>query len=151
MSSSKTEIYKAHVQSADKIDERRDITVRTYGAACVAITAMAFGLVIEYPTLALGLFMALIVLGVLWVGLLGSLTAKLIAKSNLLRAIEQEGEVPLQFLTRERKEWESLDTPPLQTVIKRAPKAFIWIGAIGILLVAYCQLCQCTEPKGMLL
>ena len=49
MSVDKIEIYKIHVQAADKIDERRDITVRTYGGICGVIAAIAASMILKDP------------------------------------------------------------------------------------------------------
>ena len=53
MSDDKIEIYKVHVQSADKLDERRDVTVRTYGGVCGVIAALAASLILEHPVISI--------------------------------------------------------------------------------------------------
>ena len=75
----------------------------------------------------LWLFLVVIALG--WLATLNSLTAKLIAKSKLLTRMEEDGLVPVQFLTEERKQWKSLKNKPLQRALKCAPIAFLVLGA----------------------
>ena len=64
-----------------------------------------------------------------WRPTLNSLTAKLTAKSKLLTRMEEDGLVPLRFLTEERKQWKSLKNKPLQRALKYAPIAFLVLGA----------------------
>ena len=54
---------------------------------------------------------------------------KLTAKSKLLTRMEEDGLVPLQFLTEERKQWKSLKNKPLQRALKYGPIAFLVLGA----------------------
>ena len=45
----KLAIYQLHVQSADKLDERRDASVRAFGALCVIPTTVAVDAVERFP------------------------------------------------------------------------------------------------------
>ena len=135
MSLEYVEIYKTHVQSADKLDERRDTTVRTYGSVCAVIVTVATGIISELPLASLALWVLLIVVASIWTATLGSLTAKLIAKADELREMEKNALVPHQFLTNERERWEAMKTSPLQVVAKQAPNIFRLAGVAGIVLI----------------
>lgn len=126
-------IYQLNVQSADKLDERRDVTTRSYGGMCIVVTTAATAAIQPYPFVSLVLWAILIVVALAWLATLGSLTAKLSAKNNLLTQMEQNDLVPTRFLTDERRHWKALDKPRLQTTLKHLPKAFMILGALGLL------------------
>ena len=86
-----------------------------------------------YPTVAAVLWAFLIVIALGWLATVSSLTAKLTAKNNLLTSMEEDGLVPFEFLTKERKKRESLQSKPLQLALKCAPFAFLVLGAGGFL------------------
>ena len=126
-------IYQLNAQSADRLDERRDAATRAHGGICVAVAAGAAGTFAEWPIVSAVLCIALIIIALSWIAVLDALTAKLIAKNSLLANMEAEGKVPGKFLLRERKCWEEIGKRPLQAVVKKAPTAFVWLGAIGFI------------------
>lgn len=126
-------IYQLNVQSADKLDERRDITTRSYGGMCVVITTAATGAIQPFPIVSVILWAILIVVALAWMATLGSLTAKLSAKNLLLTHMEQNDLVPTRFLTDERRHWKGLHKTRLQTALRHLPKAFIFLGAGGLI------------------
>ncbi len=133
-------IYQLNAQSADKLDERRDAATRAHGGLCIVVATAAVGTLDPYPTLAAVLWAFLIVIALGWLATLNSLTAKLRAKSELLTSMEEDGLVPFEFLTKERRKWESLETMPLQRALKYAPSAFLVLGAgafLGTLALSF--------------
>ena len=129
------EIYKAHLQSADKLDERRDATVRTYGSVCVVIVTVAVGLLPQDHLFAsLAMCVLLVLVASIWRETLEVLNAKLTAKSKGLMHMEREELVPFQFLIKENGEWERSKTRRMRVVSKFAPDAF---GAVGVLGITY--------------
>ena len=141
MSDDKIEIYKVHVQSADKLDERRDVTVRTYGGVCGVIVALSASLILEHPVISTIMWVFLFVVALIWKETLSSLTSKLTAKANMLRVMEEQQLVSFQFLIKERAEWEALSKRPLQKVIKYAPNIFMLLGGVGAgvsLFILFC-------------
>ena len=141
MSQNNIEIYKVHVQSADKIDERRDITVRTYGGICGVIAAIAASMIFEYPTVSVLLWLFLLIVAFIWKETLSSLTSKLIAKAKILREMEKQNLVSYPFLIKERTEWEATGVKPLQIISKNAPKIFMWFGGIGMFISLFVLFC----------
>ena len=130
----KPAIYQLHVQSADKLDERRDASVRAYGGLCVVLTAAAAGTVgPQFQLLSAVLWGLLVVVAFAWLTTLQSLTAKLTTKNRLLTEMEENHDIPGGFLTRERQHWESLGKPALAKALQRAPWAFLLLGAGGVL------------------
>ena len=134
MSDDKIEIYKIHVQAADKIDERRDITVRTYGGICGVVAAIAASMILEYPAVSVMLWLFLLIVAFVWKETLSSLTSKLMAKANILREMEEQQLVSFPFLIKERAEWEASGEKPLQKVSKNAPNIFMWFGVVGVVI-----------------
>ena len=126
-------IYQLNAQSADKLDERRDATTRAHGGLCIVVTTAAVGTLQDYPTIAAVLWGFLVVIALGWLATLDSLTAKLTAKGTLLRCMEKDELVPLQFLTDERKKWKCLKSKPLRSALKCAPTAFLVLGVGGLL------------------
>ena len=126
-------IYQLNVQSADKLDERRDGTTRAYGGMCVVVTTAAFGSFEPLPFVSTVLWAFLIVVAFAWLATLKSLTAKLTAKTELLADMEKKQKVPTLFLTREREKWEDLNKPPLHRALRHAPTAFAVLGTSGFL------------------
>lgn len=139
-------IYQLNAQSADKLDERRDITTRSYGGMCVVITTVATGAIQPFPIVSVLLWAILIVVALAWLATLGSLAAKLSAKNNLLTQMEQSDLVPTRFLTDEGNHWKGLHKPRLQTALGHLPKAFIILGVGGLLgtLAYLAKLFVCT-------
>ena len=141
MSDDKIEIYKVHVQSADRLDERRDVTVRTYGGVCGVIAALSGSLILEHPVISIIMWVFLFTVALVWKETLSSLTSKLTAKANMLRVMEEQQLVSFQFLITERAEWETLSKRPLQKVIKYAPNIFMLLAMVGVgasLFVLFC-------------
>jgi len=126
-------IYKLNVQSADKLDERRDTTTRAHGGLAMVAATAAVGMLQELPLVSAVLFAFLIVIALGWRATLDSLTAKLAAKHELLTSMEGQQDFPFGFLTQERKSWQALDTQPLQKVQMHAPYAFLILGTVGLL------------------
>ena len=127
------EIYKAHLQSADKLDERRDATVRAYGSVCAVVVTVTAGLLTQdHPLVSAAMCVLLVLVAWIWRETLGTLNAKLIVKSKGLMQMEREELVPFPFLTRETDEWERSKTRPIQVVSRLAPDAFRVIGVLGI-------------------
>ena len=141
MSVDKIEIYKIHVQAADKIDERRDITVRTYGGICGVIAAIATSMMLKDPAVSVMLWLFLLIVAFVWKETLSSLTSKLMAKATILREMEEQQFVSFPFLIKERTEWEALGKKPLQKVSKNAPIIFMWLGVIGIMISLVILIC----------
>ncbi len=143
----KLAVYQVHVQSADKLDERRDASVRAYGGLCVVLTTAGAGVFDPFPLLAAVLWALLVVVAFAWVATLHSLTAKLASKNQLLIEMEASQEVPVAFLTREREHWETRGMPALAKLLQRAPWAFLLLGVGGILgtivQFAWTALCIC--------
>ena len=135
-------IYQLNVQSADKLDERRDAAGRAYGVMCIVLTTAAAGSFEEIPLVSALLWALLAVVALAWRATLRSLNAKLTAKSQLLIEMEENQEVPISFLTRERKKWEELDKSPLQKSLQHAPLAFIILGTCGSLATLACSSCK---------
>ncbi len=140
-------IYQLHVQSADKLDERRDASVRAFGGMCVALTTAAAGTFERLPLLATVLSALLVVVAVAWLATLHSLTAKLTAKNRLLAETERKHQGPTGFLTRERQEWGLIGRTPLAKSLARAPWAFLLLGAASFLgtlaHLAWTECCLC--------
>ena len=124
------EIYKLTAQSADKLDERRDATVRLYGGMCVVFATTAAGTLLEFPLVSLSVCIFLVLLAFGWILVIRSLSAKLNVKHDLL--VRMELDFPIQFLTEERKFWESKQIKRHESTLRRAPLLFIFIGAMGI-------------------
>ena len=143
----KLAIYQLHVQSADKLDERRDASVLAYGGMCVLLTTAAVAAFERFPLPSAVLWALLVVVAFAWLATLHSLTAKLTAKNRVLTEMEDAQEVPTAFLTRERQHWEGLGKPALVRALQRAPWAFLLLGAGGLLgtlaSVAWTALCRC--------
>jgi len=143
----KIAIYQLNLQSADKLDERRDATIRAYGGICVVLTTAAFGKLERLPSLSVVLWALLVVVALAWLSTLRSLTAKLTAKNLMLVEMEDDKEVPTAFLTRERKHWEDHGTPTLFKALQRSPWAFLVLGGGGLLgtlaYVVWTSLCSC--------
>ncbi len=139
-------IYQTHVQSADKLDERRDASVRSCGGMCVVLTAASVGTFAGLPWLSAALWILLAAVAIGWLAILDSLTAKLTAKNRLLAEMEQHKDMPIAFLTGEREKWDSLAKPPLVKALRRAPWAFIAFAAVGLSAlarVAWLTVCVC--------
>lgn len=128
-------IYQLNAQSADRLDERRDATTRSYGGICVAVAAAAIGTFQSNPVLSAFLWVLLVIIALSWLATIAALTAKITAKNSLLTEMERDGKVPARFLIRERECWERLDKPPLQNVLRNAPTAFVLLGGGGFLAV----------------
>ena len=128
------EIYKLNAQSADKLDERRDSTIRAYGGMCVVFGTTAVGVVMEFPNVAAGLCFFLIFIGFGWIASLHSLNAKLTAKRDLLIEVEEKLELAVPFLYEERKKWESQKSRPHQRSLRWVPYLFIMFGLVGLAL-----------------
>ena len=126
-------IYQLNAQSADKLDERRDATIRSHGGMSGAVAAAATGTFEALPALSAALWIFLAVIALSWLATLASLTAKLAAKNCLLTKMERDGLVPGRFLIRERKRWKRLGKPPLQKALSRAPGGFLVLGVGGFL------------------
>ena len=141
MSNDKIEIYKIHVQSADKLDERRDVTVRTYGGVCGVIAALSASLILEHPVISIIMWVFLFVVALIWKETLSSLTSKLTAKADMLRLMEEQELVSFQFLIKERAKWEALGKRPLQKVIKYAPNIFMLLGGVGVAVSLFVLFC----------
>ncbi len=86
------QIYQLQVQSADKIDERRDMTTRLYGTLCVAIMAasITIGFIHGFSWASAVLFATVSIVSIGWNYSLKSLRAKLKAKNELLLRMENE-------------------------------------------------------------
>ena len=97
-----------HVQSADKLDGRRDASVLAYGGMCVVLTTAAVAAFEPFPLPSAVLWALLAVVAFAWLATLHSLTAKLKAKNRVLTEMEDRQEVPTAFLIRERQHWEGL-------------------------------------------
>ena len=138
----KLAIYQLNAQSADKLDERRDATTRAHGGLCTVAATAAVVTLQDYPAVAAVLWAFVVVIAIGWLATLDSLTAKLQAKNKLLTGMEDDGCVPFKFLTRERKQWETLKSQPLQFALKHAPRTFLVLGAgaflstLGIIFLA---------------
>ena len=121
-------IYQLHVQSADKLDERRDLSTRAYGGMSVVVTAAAAAGLDALPFLSVILWTLLCVVAVAWLATLDALTAKLKAKNLLLAQMEERGDVPITFLTQERQVWG--DPPDVATrqglAIQPMDLSFAW-------------------------
>ena len=128
-------IYQLNAQSADKLDERRDATTRSYGGMCIAVATAATGTVQAYPVVSSVLWAFLVVIALSWLATIASVTAKLTAKNSLLIEMERNGKVPAGFLIQERERWERLEKTPLQNAVRKAPTAFVSLGGCGLLTV----------------
>ena len=128
-------IYQLNAQSADKLDERRDSTTRSYGGMCVAVATLATGTFQDYPAVSAVLWAFLVVIALSWLSTVASLTTKLSTKNALLTEMERDGKVPARFLIRERERWDRLDKLPLQNALRNAPKTFIALGVGGFLTI----------------
>lgn len=126
-------IYQLNVQSADKLDERRDAVVRSHGVMCIVLATAATSSFETLPVVSAVLWVFLVVVALAWLDSLRSLTAKLAAKSQVLTEMEMNEDVPTSFLVRERKKWEKLDRSPLHKVLQRVPIAFVVLGSCGFL------------------
>ena len=127
----KLAIYQLHVQSADKLDARRDASVLAYGGMCVVLTPAAVAAFERFPLLSAVLWALLVVVAFAWLATLHSLTAKLTAKNRVLTEMEDNQDVPIAFLTREREHWEAASKPPLDWALQHAPCAFLLFGVVG--------------------
>lgn len=138
-------IYQLNAQSADRIDERRDTTTRLYGGMCIFLSAAAMGTFENVPLVSVMLWVLLSVVAIGWLAMLDSLKAKLQAKNELLTKMESDQEIPFQFLTNERRIWETFQTKPLQFALKHAPTSFLvfglggMVGTLVLLLVSFSQ------------
>ena len=128
----KVAIYQLHVQSADKLDQRRDASVLAYGGMCVVLTPAAVAAFERLPLLSAALWALLFVVAFAWLATVHSLTAKLTAKNSVLTEMEENQDVPIAFLTRERQHWEDAGTLPLDWALQRAPWAFLLLGVGGL-------------------
>jgi len=137
-------IYQLNVQSADKLDERRDAVVRSHGIMCIVLTTAATSSFETLPIVSALLWVFLVVVALAWLDSLRSLTAKLAAKRQVLTEMEKNKDVPTSFLVRERKKWEGLDKSPLHKALQRVPIAFVVLGSCGflgtLLYVARCMI-----------
>ena len=139
-------IYHLNVQSADKLDERRDATVRSHGAMCIVLTTAATGSFEMLPIVSAVLWVLLAVVALAWLASLRSLTAKLSAKSQLLVEMERNQQVPTSFLVRERKKWEELHKSRLHKSLQHAPIAFVVLGSCGFLGTLSYVACNMISP-----
>ena len=128
-------ICQLNAQSADKLDERRDATIRSHGGMCGTIDTAATGMFQSYPVVSAVLWVFLVMIALSWLASIASLTAKLTAKNSLLTEMESGVRVPARFLIQERERWERLDKTPLQIALHNAPAAFILLGSGGLLTV----------------
>lgn len=135
-------IYQLNAQSADKLDERRDATTRSHGGMCVVVATGAAGTFGQFPLVSAVLSLFLVIIALSWSATLDSLTAKLTAKSSLLANMEADGKVPGNFLLRERECWEEIGKRPLHAAAKKAPTAFICLGAAGFIATVASQICS---------
>ena len=135
-------MYQLNAQSADKLDERRDATTRSHGGMCVVVAVGAAGTFGTIPLVSEVLCLFLVIIALSWNATLDSLTAKLTAKSSLLAKMEAEGKVPGNFLIRERECWEEIGKRPLQVAARKAPTAFIWLGAAGFIVAVTAEICS---------
>ncbi|MDE0106918.1 MAG: hypothetical protein OXN96_03870 [Bryobacterales bacterium] len=126
-------VYQLNVQSADKLDERRDAAARSHGVMCIVLTTAATGSFEMFPIVSAVLWVFLAVVALAWFASLRSLTAKLSAKCQLLMEMEKNQEVPTSFLVRERQQWEKLDKSPLHNALQHTPIAFVVLGSCGFL------------------
>lgn len=124
-------IYQLNVQSADRIDERRDTTTRLHGGMCIFLTSVAVGTFEALPWVSFVLWLFLCTVAYGWLATLDSLKAKLRAKNELLTKMESDQDVPFPFLTKERRKWESYQTKPHQRALKHAPVVFLVLGIGG--------------------
>ena len=120
-----------NAESADQLDQRRDLTVRHYGVACVAMTVGAAGMFVDRPWVSAVLGLMLAATGVAWRTTLTSLTAKLAAKNAVLTNMEAETDI-YPFLTKEQRRWEELGRWPLEKSLKVVPFVFVAIGLIFV-------------------
>lgn len=134
-------IYQLHVQSADRLDERRDATTRSHGSMCMIIASAAAGTFSLFPVVSVALCVFLVIVAVSWRTTLQSLTAKLTAKHALLVEMENKDKVPGRFLIREREYWERSGKQPLQKALDKAPIAFCCLGVIGFLAIMTYLIC----------
>lgn len=143
----KLAIYQLNVQSADKLDERRDLCTRAYGVVSVAVTAASAGTIDTLPFLSAVLWALLCGVAIAWLATLNSLTAKLTAKNRLLTEMEERCDVPVAFLTQERRSWEDLRALPLAKALRSVPWAFLLLGVLGLVGTlghwAWSSLCLC--------
>ena len=126
------EIYKIHVQSADKLDERRDATIRIYGGMCVIVAATAMGTFADFKLVSSGLSIILFLLARGWLLTVQSLNAKLNAKNCLL--LELERGLTIQFLFEERKIWESFGNRTHIESLEIGPHIFMFTGLLGLVV-----------------
>ncbi len=126
-------IYQLNVQSADKLDERRDATTRAHGGICIVVTTAAVSILGHSIHISAVLWGLLLIVAFGWLATLDSLTAKLTAKNRKLAEMERKQHVPTMFLRQERKEWKRLRSGRLQMALKRAPWAFVVFGAGGLI------------------
>ena len=146
------QIYQAHVQSVDRIDERRDFTTRSYGILCAAILSSAsIGVINNLLMVSFILFCTLSIVSIAWQLTLESLTAKLIAKSDELKHVENEYGFRVRFLTEERERWERLRSDsesriiklkPLSVASKYLPKLLFGFGCISAALSLALAICM---------
>ena len=129
-------LYVAHVQSADKVDESRNSATRSYGALCAILTVAILGSLAEFNNPLAGILISILLVFVStgWLFTINSLTARLSAKHEMLCFIEQEGELPVNFLAREEAIWKEKVVWRLQRSLRVAPMCFQFGG--GILFIA---------------
>lgn len=136
------EIYKAHLQSADKLDERRDATVRTYGSVCAVVITVTAGLLTQdLLVVSAAMCVLLLLVASIWRETLGALNAKLTAKSKGLMEMEKADLVSFPFLIRESGEWERSKTRRMGVVSRFAPDAFRVVGLLGVAYHTYAWFC----------
>ena len=126
-------VYQLHVMSADKIDERRDITIRSYGGMSVIVVGAIAGTFGSFPIVSAYLSVLMIAISWSWHSTLKSLTAKLTAKHSLLEDMENDGKVPVKFLICERKHWESKRVQSLQKSLNLIPIIFCIVSILGLI------------------
>ena len=130
------EIYKLNAQSADKLDERRDATVRLYGGMCVVFATTAAGTLKEFPIVSVSVCIFLTLLAWGWLATIRSLSAKLTVKHDLL--VRMEKNLPFRFLTEETDLWESKGVRRHKSSLSYAPFLFIFLGGMGIGYNLFC-------------
>ena len=126
------QIYQLQVQSADKIDERRDMTTRLYGTLCVAIMAasVTIGFIHGFSWASAILFTTVSIVTIGWKYSLKSLSAKLSAKNQLLLRMEKELDLDTRFLNEEQRIWKSYYVTTLDTSINIVVRTFLITGLV---------------------
>ena len=128
------EAYKLFIESADRVDIRRDLTTRSFGLPCILISIAIFTGYGQFDILLLKILSLLVLLiGFYWFATISALSAKLKAKHHIIICIEQK--LKISYMQQEEKLWKReyrFLGLSLGKILKIGPLIFIIGAVVGV-------------------